>query len=210
MWLHEQVDCHQLLRQPFSIDMWSAISLLPLGLQNLALDRLLPEVTIHAILETNEHSLPFLNPDGTPNRHIHDQLLKQVWYQFPGLQATDDDSGPALERLLALTLLRYVQSKYHTPLPILNRRIKIELAHELPLRTVNDNTTQRQGLLWIWLMLTDAWSPESAEQKAWVKQIKNRFPEVQGWHIVDFERFGQRFFWIDSLTEQLGAYENRR
>jgi hypothetical protein len=179
-----------------------AIGELPRGMQDLALAGRLPKETVAWLRVIPSDPAGVL--EGTTAFAIRNNVLARLRLKYPGLLSPSDDCGPALERLLALTLIRLREHSSCYFLDYFFDSVTLELMDNVPLRKVPvDDGPERQGLLWIWLTLVDLWKNDEIHQREWLQRLTIAFPEVKCWSINEFECFGHRFLWRKELTEEI-------
>jgi hypothetical protein len=97
-------------------------------------------------------------------------MVARLKTTYTGLLSWDDSEGPALERLLALALIRVREQSYCHILDYCFDSVNLELIKSMPLRKVPENSTERQGLRWTWLTLVDVRTRETARRE-WSQRI---------------------------------------
>jgi hypothetical protein len=138
---------------------------------------------------------------------VRDNILARLSFSYPGLRSPCDGDGPAFERLLALTLIRFREHSSCFFLEHFFDSVNVELIQNTPLRSIPaENNSERQGLLWIWLTMVDLWKTDTAAQLEWLQKVIKIFPEVGSWMINDFKRFGNRFLWREELTDEISKH----
>ena len=126
-----------------------------------------------------------------------------------------DESIRLLERVLCLTLVRYIVN--------VSSRIRgaccpyedlaLALGQMVPKIAVPEGRLERESLLWIWLVTVDVWSvgqewgrPRYVLQVQGLElfeQMLDRFPETRRWFIRDFESLGSKYFWRKGMGQWL-------
>ena len=129
-------------------------------------------------------------------------------------QPTDEPRGTTLEILLDQALFRYCVGRV---LPLrgtkcFHHSVTQYMTASLPEFEAPDARTQRDCLIWIWLVAIDAWAATTnftklpLEGVQLLRQMRDKFPELEDWQWWDLETLGRRFFWRDNMHIFLGAH----
>ena len=178
---------------------------MPLGFQDVALAGVLGEATVGLILKMVDEELKhnaYVGDVWSGPYPVRDLTLTELTGMVPGLTAPNDESGPALERLLCLVLM-WCRNGSRIPLrtpACMSHSIVLELVEKLPLRDRSAERAERECLLWISLMTLDSWPAGSYSSAEWLRKTVSMFPEIADWKLEDFERFGERFIWTPHLS----------
>jgi hypothetical protein len=184
----------------------AALNLLPIGFQQLAQNGLISESTYLIVYRI------WRQQSGQPNRRCFSNdgpEFSGFSYACPGLVSPD---ASFLEKLFCMALLRHnvnlVSRARQGVCPF--EDLALSLTRKLPYIATPTRMLERETLLWIWLVAIDSWSVGTRpimlanQGMELLLMLPDRFPETRCWKLCNFEVFGMKFFWRDTMSTWLG------
>ncbi|KIW75478.1 hypothetical protein Z517_10219 [Fonsecaea pedrosoi CBS 271.37] len=198
------------------------IDKLPCGFRNLARAGVLSSETlqiIHRISVKQDWSpqdATYREKQGKERTKVYRPVAGQAWNFWDACTAfrtPDGPGGPSLEKMICLALFRYCANRANRlrPKACIYHSATTQLTARLPAFRVSSARTERDCLIWIWLVAIDSWamaqnSPElSADGARLLAKMRDALPELRDWAWWDLECLGQKFFWRDDLRVLLRA-----
>jgi len=184
---------------PFAPDLCTLIGNLPIGFQELALQRKLPLDVLEVlgrIADPTQKPLPsLLKSADNRSPTTHCGMYLDFWESCPSLSSTSstlnhtnsaNTNEPPLERLLSLALLIYTTNRDSTnPLRMYNcitNGAIYDLTHDLALCEARRAPDEEHCLFWIWSVTVDAMRDRfgqlTAQGEGLLALQKRRFPDV--------------------------------
>jgi len=194
----------QLPSHPFAPDLCTLIGNLPIGFQELALQRKLPLDVLEVlgrIADPSQKPLPSLLKSDSSSKSLdnrspttHCGMYLDFWESCPSLSSTPPPTStpnanePTLERLLSLALLIYATNRDSTnPFRMYNcitNGAIYDLTHDLAQCESRRAKDEEHCLFWIWSVTVDAMRDRfgqlTVQGQNLLEQQKRRFPGVIG------------------------------
>ncbi|OAP56700.1 hypothetical protein AYL99_08812 [Fonsecaea erecta] len=135
------------------------------------------------------------------------------WDACAAFRAPEGPRGPSLEKMICLALFRYCANRANhlRPKACIYHSATTQLTARLPEFRVSSSRTERDCLIWIWLVAIDSWAMAqnsaelSHEGRQLLLKMRKAMPELQDWEWWDLESLGQKFFWRDDIRILLKA-----
>ncbi|KAJ9603245.1 hypothetical protein H2200_012023 [Cladophialophora chaetospira] len=189
---------------------------LPIGFQNLVRTGALSSETINIIRRINAkrdwspQDSNYAERQGEARSKVFRPVTGQAWNfrdACTAFRTPDGPDGPSLEHLLCLALFRYCANRANRfrPRACIYHSATTHLTAKLPSFKLPDSRTERDCIIWIWLVAMDSLSLSincselSEEGVLFLSSMRKALPELVNWEWWDLEALGQKFFWRDDL-----------
>ncbi|OQV05247.1 hypothetical protein CLAIMM_10019 [Cladophialophora immunda] len=195
---------------------------LPCGFRNLARAGALSSETLQIInrisikRDWGPQDPAYKEKQGEEKSKVYRPVAGQAWNFWDACTAfrtPEGPGGPSLEKMICLALFRYCANRANRlrPKACIYHSATTQLTARLPKFRVSNSRTERDCLIWIWLVAIDSWamaqnSPElSPEGSRLLSEMRKALPELRDWEWWDLESLGQKFFWRDDIRVLLKA-----
>ncbi|KIX94218.1 uncharacterized protein Z520_09928 [Fonsecaea multimorphosa CBS 102226] len=198
------------------------IERLPCGFRNLARAGALSSETlqiIHRISVKRDWSPQdheYRERQGEEKTKVYGPVAGQAWNFWDACTAfrnPEGPEGPSLEKMIWLALFRYCANRANRlrPKACIYHSATMQLTARLPTFRVSNSRTERDCLIWIWLVAIDSWAMAQDSTEMYpeglqlVSQMHKAMPELGDWEWWDLESLGQKFFWREDIRTVLRA-----